>query len=114
VDAARLRKPGVFAGDGFGREAPRDAIIASGPGIESTAFVSGVPGRAVEVIQGLADTDRMVIVLRYCHGLKLAQVAEAPGLEHAESPGKPSTVTSAFLSSDGVPSRPPPRSVVIQ
>ena len=58
--------------DGFGPEAPRDAIIDPGPGIEFTAFVSGVLGRAVEVIPGLADTDRMVIVLKYYHGLKLA------------------------------------------
>jgi DNA-directed RNA polymerase specialized sigma24 family protein len=89
VDAARLRKPGVSLDDGFGPEAPRDAIIDPGPGVESTAFVSGVPGRAVEVIQGLADTDRMVIVLKYYHGLKLAQVAEALGLEHAEDPASP-------------------------
>ena len=84
-----------------------------GPGIEFTAFVFGVLGRAVEVIQGLADTDRMVIVLKYYHGLKLAQVAEALGLEHAESPASPAPWPAPFLSSDGVPSRPPPRSVVI-
>jgi RNA polymerase sigma factor for flagellar operon FliA len=85
VDASALQKPGVSLDEGGGPDTPGERLAGDTPAADSQMFVSELLAAASKVINGLDETSRTILVLRYYEGLTLRTIAAALLLEEADA-----------------------------